>query len=70
MSTHILENEYLRVTVADRGAELISVWDKERQEERIWTGEPEVWNRHAPLLFPFVGKVIEGKYRVGVKNIP
>ena len=70
MSTHILENEYLRVSVADRGAELISAWDKERQEERIWTGEPEVWNRHAPLLFPFVGKVTGGKYRIGDREYP
>ena len=65
MSTHILENEHLRVTVADAGAELISVYDKDRQTERIWTGDPAVWNRHAPILFPFVGKVADGKYRIG-----
>ena len=35
MSTHILENEYLKVTVADVGAELISVYDKEEGAERI-----------------------------------
>ena len=65
MSTHILENEYLKVTVADVGAELISVYDKQGQRERIWTADPNVWNRHAPILFPFVGKVVEGKYRIG-----
>ena len=62
---HFIENERLRVTVADAGAELISVYDKARQAERIWTGEAEIWNRHAPILFPFVGKVVDGKYRVG-----
>ena len=61
MSTHVLENERLRATIADAGAELISVYDKKRQTERIWTGEASVWNRHAPILFPFVGKVTEGK---------
>ncbi len=65
MPSHILENESLRVTIADAGAELISVYDKARQAERIWTGDPAVWNRHAPILFPFVGKVIDGKYRIG-----
>ncbi len=65
MSTHILENECLRVTVADAGAELISVYDKARRAERIWTGDPAVWNRHAPILFPFVGKVVDGRYRIG-----
>lgn len=68
MAEHILENEFLRVTVADAGAELISVWDKASGQERIWTGNPEVWNRHAPILFPFVGKVREGKYRIGEKE--
>lgn len=68
MAEHILENEFLRVTVADAGAELISVWDKTSGQERIWTGDPAVWNRHAPILFPFVGKVYEGKYRIGGKE--
>ena len=61
---HVLENEILRVTVADAGAELISVQDKETGSERIWTADPAVWNRHAPILFPFVGKVTGGKYRI------
>lgn len=65
MANHVLENEFLRVTVADDGAELISVWDKAAGRERIWTGNPEIWNRHSPILFPFVGKVYEGKYRIG-----
>ena len=64
MSMHILENSFLRVSVADAGAELISVMDKEKNAERIWIGDPAVWNRHAPLLFPFVGKVMDGKYRI------
>ena len=68
MARHILENEFLKITVADAGAELISVWDKTANQERIWTGEPEVWNRHAPILFPFVGKVKDGKYRIGDKE--
>ncbi len=68
MSTHILENDSLRVTIADAGAELISVYDKARDSERIWTGDPAVWDRHAPILFPFVGKVVDGKYRVGERE--
>ena len=65
MSERIIENEYLRVTVADKGAELVSVWDRDRAVERIWSGDASVWNRHAPILFPFVGKVVDGRYRVG-----
>lgn len=62
---HILENEYLRVQISDAGAELCSVFDKENQTERLWNADPSVWNRHAPILFPFVGKVNGGTYRIG-----
>ena len=70
MSLHIIENDCLRVSVADAGAELQSVYDKRKATERIWTGDPAVWNRHAPILFPFVGKVVDGKYRVGDAEYP
>ena len=65
MSTHILENDILKISVADAGAELCSVLDKELDTERIWTGDPTIWNRHSPILFPFVGRVTGGKYRIG-----
>ena len=58
----VLENGKLRATVSDAGAELVSVWDKEREVERIWRGDAAVWGRHAPILFPFVGKVAGGRY--------
>ncbi len=70
MNKHMLENGCLRVTVADEGAELISVFDKESAQERIWTADPNVWNRHAPILFPFIGRVTDRKYRVGGREYP
>ena len=68
MALRTMENGDLRVTVSDHGAELTSVWDKKRDQERIWTGDPAVWNRHAPILFPFVGKVTGGAYRLGERE--
>ena len=38
----ILENNNLKVTISDAGAELISVWDKSRNAERIWRGDSAV----------------------------
>ena len=61
---HILENWALRLEIADKGAELSRVWDKDAGCERLWSADPAIWNRHAPILFPFVGKVIDGKYRL------
>ena len=64
----ILENEKIMVQIADLGAELCSVLDKESGTERIHNADPKVWNRHAPLLFPFVGKVVDGVYRYNGKE--
>lgn len=62
MSKQYIENEVLKVEVAAHGAELSSVYDKENQLERVWCADPAVWNRHAPILFPFVGKVKDKEY--------
>ena len=65
---HILENEVLKISVSDDGAELCRVVDKADGSERLWNADPAVWNRHAPLLFPFVGKVTGGEYRIGGRS--
>lgn len=57
-----LENDKLLVTVARHGAELTRIYDKKADREVLWRAEPSVWDRHAPVLFPFVGKCYEGTY--------
>ena len=52
----IIENDFLKVTIDDHGAELVSIYDKEKDREVIWQGDPKFWGRHAPVLFPNVGK--------------
>lgn len=59
-----LENDRLKVSISEHGAELHSVFDKSTQQEDLWQADPAVWGRHAPVLFPFVGKVNGGEYRV------
>lgn len=61
---YLPENEALTIDIADKGAKLSRVWDREAGYERLWGADPATWNRHAPILFPFVGKVIGGKYRL------
>ena len=39
---HILENESLTLAVADKGAELCRVWDKEAGCERLWSADPAI----------------------------
>lgn len=62
---HILENEFIRITVQEKGAELVSLLKKETKQEHIWPGKSEIWGRNAPILFPIVGQVRNGKYSVG-----
>lgn len=58
----ILENDFLRVSVNSYGAELTSVVKKETGEEMLWDASPEVWPRHAPILFPWCGKLKNGEF--------
>ena len=67
---YIIENDTLKVEIAEHGAELCSIYDKEKQHEAVWTADPAYWNRHAPVLFPFVGKVNEGFYRYKGMSYP
>ena len=53
---HTIENDYLRVSVDDHGAELCSIFDKVHNREVIWQADPAYWKRHAPVLFPNVGR--------------
>lgn len=51
-----IENGFLEVIINSSGCEIISVKTKEDKKEHIWQGNPKVWKRHAPVLFPLVGK--------------
>ncbi len=63
-----LENDFLKVAIDDHGAELVSIYDKEKDREVIWQGDPRFWGRHAPVLFPNVGKHYGNHYRIGDKE--
>lgn len=53
---HTLENNNLKIEVNDHGAELSTVYDKEKERQILWTADPAFWNRHSPVLFPNVGR--------------
>ncbi len=58
----IIENEYLKVTVTDWGAQVKSVVRKCDGVEHMWQANPAVWGYHAPILFPYCGKLKDGKF--------
>lgn len=51
-----LENERLCVEITELGAEILRVYDKKYGREVVWEADPAYWKRHAPVLFPNVGK--------------
>ncbi len=62
---HILENEAFRIGINEMGAEMSSWKSKKDGTEYVWQGDPEIWPRHAPVLFPVVGRLKGKKYTVG-----
>lgn len=59
---HHLENKNIKITVASKGAELKSVFNKVNQEEVIWQANREFWGKSSPVLFPIVGTLKNGIY--------
>ncbi|MCC6371608.1 MAG: aldose 1-epimerase family protein [Bacteroidia bacterium] len=55
MKTTLTSNE-LTVEIKAHGAELCSIKNKQGTEF-LWQASPDVWPRHAPVLFPVVGKL-------------
>ncbi len=51
-----LENEKLCIEISEHGAELTRIFNKETGDEILWEADPKFWKRHAPVLFPNVGK--------------
>lgn len=56
-----LENDILKVQINTHGAELCAIYHKKTQLEYLWNGNPTYWKRHAPVLFPIVGKLKENQ---------
>jgi galactose mutarotase-like enzyme len=58
----ILENERLKIRIAEKGAELQSVFHKETGIEYMWQADPAYWPKHSPVLFPIVGVLKDNQY--------
>lgn len=63
-----IENGQLTAVINHFGAELTSLKTKKDQMEYIWQADPAVWGRHAPLLFPIIGRLKDKKYTLGGKE--
>lgn len=62
-----LSSGVLTAQVDPLGAQL-SVLRDQAQRDLLWNGDPSVWSGRAPLLFPIVGALAGGAYRLDSKT--
>lgn len=58
---YILKNECLTIELHEKGAMLWSIKDADGNEY-LWQGDEKYWANRAPNLFPYIGRMTEGKY--------
>lgn len=59
MSDLIIKNDSLEVCITTKGAQIKSV---KADKEYMWEGNPEIWGKHAPVLFPICGTLKDNMY--------
>lgn len=63
MREYQIENEVLKASVREMGAELSSLVKKESGTEYLWSGDARYWSGISPILFPVVGNFRDKQYR-------
>ena len=66
---HTIQNDLFTVTASEKGAELQSIMGV-NGTEYLWTADPAFWGRHAPVLFPFVGRTVNQEYEYSGETYP
>ena len=62
MILYSIENDFLKVVITSKGAELQSVLTKENQLEYLWQANEKFWAKKSPVLFPIVGGLKNNSY--------
>lgn len=55
-----IENDNFKAEIDEHGAQLTHLINKEENFDYIWNGEQ--WKKHAPVLFPAIGRSNQDKY--------
>ena len=62
MAFYIISSENLTATINDQGAEIVSIHSNTKNIDYLWNGNPDVWPKTSPVLFPIIGGLKENKY--------
>lgn len=63
-----IENDWLKIEISNKGAEVRKVKHKKNGLDYMWTGEKAYWGRVSPVLFPIVGRLKEDQYQLDGKT--
>ena len=69
MNQYRLGNDHLQASIKLHGAELCQLRTAAGME-LLWDGDPAVWGRQAPTLFPVVGRLRQDRLRPGGQDYP
>jgi galactose mutarotase-like enzyme len=69
LNRYCIASDHLRAAVAPHGAELCQL-QTGAGLDLLWTGDPAVWARQAPNLFPVVGALKGGRLRHQGQSYP
>lgn len=67
---YTLKNDRLILTVSSLGAEMTSLCQADSGRQLLWQADPAVWGRHAPILFPYTGRLRGGRFYWHGKEYP
>jgi galactose mutarotase-like enzyme len=62
-----LSSDALAADIDPKGAQLSALRDRDGRD-LLWNGDAAVWAGRAPILFPIVGVLVGGNYRLGSKS--
>lgn len=65
-----LENEFIKIEVCTKGAELQSLYSKKTDIEYLWQPGYDIWPHHSLLLFPSPGRIARDRVLVDGKVYP
>lgn len=59
---YTIKSNCLSLSASTDGAQLWSLADATDGTEYLWQGDPAVWPRRAPIMFPFCGRLLHDRY--------
>jgi galactose mutarotase-like enzyme len=65
-----IRSEELTARIEDHGAQLRSLRSSDGGPEILWQGSPSSWSRTAPVLFPFIGGLVDDRFTIGGRKFP